>query len=65
MTAEEQLLRDIKDYSKNPHNKYIVDRAKRELAELQHKNIMSGTVVDVKEELKKLEVPKKFKLKKK
>ena len=37
MTVEEQLIRDIEDYSKNPYNKYIVDRAKKELAELKSK----------------------------
>ena len=38
MTKEEQLIRDIEDYSRSPSlNKYIVDRAKRELQKLREK----------------------------
>ena len=40
MSREEQLQRDIEDYSKNPYNKYIVSRAKEELAELRKKQIV-------------------------
>ena len=62
MGVEEQLLRDIEDYSSKPHNKYIVDRAKRELSELRKEQILL-----VKEESKTnivKEVVDKSKLKK-
>ncbi|KKK67249.1 hypothetical protein LCGC14_2955980 [marine sediment metagenome] len=47
MSRKEQLERDIEDYSSNPsYNKYIVERAKRELSELK------GEVVEPKVEAK-------------
>ena len=53
MSKEEQLLRDIEDYSKNPRNNYVVDRAKRELEELRKSQIIEVVVEDKKSKKKK------------
>ena len=64
MTAEEQLLRDIEDYSKNPYNKWIVNRAKIELAELQKQKVLK-VEAEISRVVEKIEVTKKIKSKKK
>ena len=57
LTKEEQLQRDIEDYGGYPPlNKYIVDRAKRELEKLKPKIIDKP-----KEEIKKTIIKKEKK----